>query len=190
MSDKLENSNDDKKSVEVKNLIDLLIKERDYHSSHPREAYYKFLYSLGASLAAVIVSVYFSGKSTKDELLDYINGMPINIILMLFLFGLISITIGFMEHGYLHKQQREKIEDALKDIFEHLDNFEYEAFWNKHSSNNLKLYFKYLLKKKTPLFTLEPDTRRYWNFHDRKLELGVILIFIGYAFMICHAFIN
>ena len=32
------------------------------------------------------------------------------------------------------------------------------------------------IKRKTSIFTIEPDTRGWWWFHDRKVELGLLLL--------------
>src|SRR5213595_1385525 len=114
-------------TTDVKSLTDLLIKDRDYHSAHPRDAYYKFIYSLGGTLAAVIGAIYLSVKFTKPNFHGSIAGiLVINILIMLYLLGLILILLGFKEHACLHKQQRQKIEAALNDIFASRENFNYE----------------------------------------------------------------
>lgn len=190
MSDNNEKLCDAKTEIPVQKLIDLLNKERDYHSSHPVEVYSKFLYTLGASLAAVITAIYFSSKLSKSDILKNIGNAPIGIALLLFLVGLIFLIYGFSEHNYIHKQQREKIEDALRNIFDNQETFKYDIFWKHHHENFLKVFFKVKMKKPTPLFTLEPDTRNYLNFHDRKIGLGAFLIVVAYGIMIYYGIIG
>jgi len=190
MPDKTEIMSDAKTEIPVQKLIDLLNKERDYHSSHPVEVYSKFLYTLGASLAAMITAIYFSSKSSRGDILKNVSNIPIGMVLLFFLAGLAFLLFGFAEHSYIHKQQREKIEDALRNIFDYQETFKYPIFWKNYKQHSLKVFFKVEMQKPTPLFTLEPDTRNYLNFHDRKIDLGAFLITIAYAIMIYYGVIG
>lgn len=173
--------------MDQKNIIDFLNKEREYHSSHPHEVFTKFFYSMGASLAAVLSALYFSGKVVKAELSKFVNDLPVECILMLFLLGHVSIIVGLLEHSFLHQQQRKKIEDVINHIFANYENFNYQDFWKKFGSTKLRSLGNKTLKTATPLITSEPDTRPNLTFHDRKIELGISLILIAYAMLIYYA---
>ena len=175
--------------MEIDKLIDLLNKEREYHTSHPNKVYTSVLTSIGTSLAAVVVGIYFSGKTSKSELHNYLEHINAPLVLILFGLGLLLLFIGIMEHSYLHRQQREKIENSLNEILNHTGNFDNEDFWKRHKSHRLETILGIQLTHSTPLITCEPDTRSFW-FHDRKFDLGGILIMIAYAILIGHAFFS
>ena len=173
--------------MEASMLIDLLNKERDYHSKHPFDVAVKFLYALGGSLAAVVSSLYFTEKADYVKII-LIYSIPWLGWLVLFLFSLAIFFIfwGLNEHTQLHTQQRKRIEVALNDILLNYNTFNFDAFWEKHKEQNLELRKK-RLRHPTPLITLEPDIRSHWRYHDRKIELGIILLVTVYTVLIIAA---
>lgn len=163
-------------------LLELLNKDRDYHTTHPQSAFTTFLYALGASLASVVAAIYFSGNSTATEIQAFFSKVP-GFVFLFFLLGLGFILAGLAEHNLLHKQQRIRIEDAMEYILTNSEKFDYAYFWDRFKKQKLK-FPGGSLKVATPLFTVEPDTRKFWYFHDRKIEIGVLLIIIAYAILI------
>jgi hypothetical protein len=53
--------------MEPKDLIDLLNKERDYHSKHPQEVNIKFIYTIGASITGIIISILFKKPESPNQ---------------------------------------------------------------------------------------------------------------------------
>lgn len=168
-------------------LIELLTKERDFHAAHPHQVNTKFMYGLGTSLASVVAGIYFSGTE-KSELDELFARVSMFIVLFLFVLGLIIVIIGLAEHANLHKQQRRRIEAAIQDILAKGEKFKYDEFWQEYQSHRLKYFNRRVLKIPTPLFAVEPDTRGFWSFHDRKIELGALIMVIAYGILIYQAF--
>jgi hypothetical protein len=168
--------------MEPKELIDLLNKERDYHSKHPQDVNIKFIYTIGASITGIIISILFK----KLELSDFTKTLMLNPLEILFVLGFASVFFGLGEHYSLHFQQRIRIEKAINDIASHFSHFNYDAFIAAHGFVHMHYFGSIYLSKATPLFTNEPDTRSFWKFHDRKIELGVLLILISYGYLIYY----
>jgi hypothetical protein len=98
--------------------------------------------------------------------------------------GFAFVLFGLGEHYSLHFQQRIRIEKAINDIASHFNHFNYDAFIATHGLAHMHYFGSVYLNKPTPLFTNEPDTRSFWKFHDRKIELGILLILISYGYLI------
>jgi hypothetical protein len=168
--------------MEPKDLIDLLNKERNYHSKHPQEVNIKFIYTIGASITGIIISILFK----KSDLPDLTKTVILKPLEILFILGFTSIFLGLGEHYSLHFQQRIRIEKAINDIASQFNHFNYDAFIAAHGLAHMHYFGSIYLSKPTPLFTNEPDTRSFWKFHDRKIELGILLILISYGYLIYY----
>lgn len=163
-------------------LIELLNAERDYHSKHPKEVNIKFIYTIGASITGIIVTILF-GTNKEHQL---INPELLRLPVLFFSIGFLCLFWGLGEHYSFHFQQRVRVEKAINDVILQLPHFNYDTFIKANNLIHLRYMGNIYLKKPTLLFTNEPDTRSFWRFHDRKIESGVLLILFAYGCLIYY----
>ncbi|ELR69296.1 hypothetical protein C900_05180 [Fulvivirga imtechensis AK7] len=87
---------------------------------------------------------------------------------------------GLGEHTAIHTDQRKRIESAIEYlIVVKPEEFDFDTFWQKYGHIELKYSRRKRAKTSTNLIVAEPDTRNWLNYHDRKIELGIVVILIG-----------
>jgi len=172
-------------------LIKILVQERDHHFSHPHDVAVKFLYSIGGTLTTIIIA-FFIKNGEINSLKEFISESMVSfgIFRLLIIIGYLVIFWGLGEHTALHTDQRKRIELAI----EHLvvvkpEEFDFDLFWKKYGQMKQKYNARKKANTLTSLIVAEPDTRNWFNYHDRKIELGVIFILIGVIGLLTTLFI-
>jgi hypothetical protein len=171
-------------------LIKILITDRDHHFSHPHDVSVKFFYSLGGTISTILIA-FFIKNSESSNLKDLISEN-------LKIFGLFGITIvlgyilifwGLSEHTTIHTEQRKRIESAIEYLVATKpEEFDFNIFWEKYGHKKLKYNKRKKSRNSTKLIVAEPDMRNWLSYHDRKVELGIVFIFIGVIGLIISLF--
>ncbi len=158
-------------------LMRILIDDRNYHFEHPHSVNLKFFYSAGGTLSALIIALIYKSDNLESvtKLLNA-DALYFGILCI----GYLMVIIGLIEHMTLHKEQRKQLERAINYCFACDNNtFKYEEFVAKFSKKKHKYFFLLTSKVDSSLFDIEPDNRNEIFFHDRKIELGIVLIILS-----------
>lgn len=156
-----------------KDLLDLLVKDRNYHFEHPNQVNNKLVYSLGGSLSTIMIGLVIKkGEKAFEVVLEQNHWIMIGLIGL----GYTVMIWGLAEHTLLHFNQRKVLQKAIHYI---LSGGTYQGFIDQFAENHLAYMRKKRLKVATKIFDIEPDTRPFWRYHDRKIELGIILVIFG-----------
>ncbi|MGL1888479.1 MAG: hypothetical protein OCD76_18325 [Reichenbachiella sp.] len=161
-------------------LIKILVQDRDHHFSHPHDVTVKFLYSIGGTITTILIAFFIKDKITglKEIIADY--SWDFVFFGLLIIVGYAMISWGLGEHTAMHTDQRRRIESAIEYlIVVKPDAFDFDSFWSKYGQVRLKYNGKKKATIPTSLIVAEPDTRNWLNYHDRKIELGILIILIG-----------
>ena len=96
---------------------------------------------------------------------------------------------GIGEHTAIHTDQRKRIESAIEYLIAvDPDEFDFNVFWQKYGHIRLKYNSRRKAKATTGLVVAEPDSRNWFNYHDRKIELGIVIILTGVIVLLATLF--
>ena len=171
-------------------LIKILIHDRDHHFSHPHDVAVKFFYSFGGTITTVLIALFL--KNQIPILKEAISHYPQWFLTfgVLLVIGYIPIFWGLSEHTALHMSQRKRIESAIEYLIKvKPEEFDFDFFWKEFGQINLEFGKSKKIKNTTNLVVAEPDTRNWLNYHDRKIELGILTILIGVIGLVIGLFI-
>ncbi|MDH5366700.1 MAG: hypothetical protein OEW67_06920 [Cyclobacteriaceae bacterium] len=162
-------------------LIKLLINDRNHHFSHPHEVSLKFWYSIGGTITTLVVALLFKNNNFENIKCFITNNIcclaPLFTVILI---GYAIIFWGLSEHTSLHTHQRIRLEEAIQYLLvTKPEDFNYDKFISKYSLLKLKFNKKHKSNSATFLLVAEPDTRTWIKYHDRKIELGIMLILLG-----------
>jgi hypothetical protein len=161
--------------MEKKDFVNILLEERNYHSTHPNELTNKFFYTLGATLTTLVVGFIFRDKI--DAIKCLVNNTLFNYLIAVIVIGYAIIIWGIYEHSKFHRYQLHRLESAIDYMLNPNNDFDFRTFWDLYGTAKFPTH-----KREDDLVKLiakEPDTRKGIRFHDRKFEFGVLLILIG-----------
>jgi len=179
--------------LSIKDLVELLIKERDRHFSHIHEINRKVIFSMSGSISTIVIFLFVKSSQDDFNLRIFFNKDNLTgtiITATIFLIGYFFILWGLGEHSSIHGNQRKRIERAIASLLSSNEKeFNFNNFWKEHSEVHLNVFSK-TLKKETPLISAEPDIRGIWGFHDRKIELGIFFILVGFLYLLIILFSN
>jgi len=165
--------------ISKKDILNLLIKERDHHFEHAHQINRRVIFSIASSISGFLLAFIF-----REQLGIRLSEMPSAYIVILFCLmaiGYLCILWGLSEHSKIHSEQRKCIEKAIKFMLTSDVDFDTKEFWKIYGANNLKYMCKKTLEDKTFLIAAEPDNRSFWKYHDRKIELGIGFLLVGFA---------
>lgn len=166
--------------MEKTELLKLLLAERDYHSAHPAEVSGKFWYTLGATLTTIVAGVLF--KEKIGNLSAVLETAHFRIAMIFIGIGYILLIVAEHEHTKAHKQQRQRIEDAIAFLMTPGYTYSFETFWKGFGMADLPVNGKE--GNEVMLFAKEPDTRTGFGFHDNKIFVGILFVLAGVIVLI------
>lgn len=172
-------------------LIKILMQDRNHHFSHPHEVAVKFFYSLGGTITTILISFFIKNKEIPN-LKEFVlcNSVTFGFFSVVIIVGYAMIFWGLSEHTTIHTNQRKRIESAINYLVSSKsEEFDFDEFWQKYGHMKLKYSRKKKAKTSTNLIVAEPDTRNWFNYHDRKIELGIVVILIGVIGLLSTLFI-
>ncbi|MDC6365744.1 MULTISPECIES: hypothetical protein [Flavobacteriaceae] len=171
-------------------LVKILIDDRNHHFSHPHNVAVKFFYSFGGTISTVLIALFL--KNQIPLLKDAVSNSPqwFMIFGILTIIGYIPIFWGLVEHTTLHMNQRKRVESAIEYLVKvKPEEFDFNLFWIEFGRANLEYRSSKKSKNSTNLIVAEPDSRNWLNYHDRKIELGILMILIGVIGLVIGLFI-
>ena len=168
-------------------LIELLIHDRDHHFHRANSVGSRFTYFIGGSLVPIFIALFISDDSFNrvKTVFGQIPSEYLILCIALLVIGYFMIYWGLSEHSALHNNQRVRLEKAIDALvsFNPADNTcddLFITFWQEYGTQKLKYNLRKTLNKPTLLLAAEPDSRKWKTFHDRKIEAGIILVFIAF----------
>lgn len=171
-------------NIDATELLKTLRAEMDYHAIHPTETAGKFWYTLAGTITTIVAALAF--KDSIPILRDVIRlNLEWFVASIVFVFsGYCFIVWGIAEHTRIHRLQRERLERAIDYLLDPAnESFDYTAFWQKFGRDGT---FPTGQRGDSPvkLITREPDTRKGWRFHDRRIDAGFAIILAGVLLLI------
>lgn len=163
-------------------LIKLLIDDRNHHFSHPHEVSVKFMYSFGGTITTILIAFFVKGNIIGFiKFLEGENDLCFLVISsVVILIGYMVIYWGISEHSTLHKNQRKRLEKAINELIAaDPKTYNFDDFWKKFGKTKLQYSKSKKSSEATALIVAEPDARKWLHYHDRKIELGAMIILLG-----------
>ena len=161
-------------------LIKILLQDRNHHFTHPHDVAIKHFYALGGTITTLSVALFV--KSEISDVKELISKEPVvfGLLGILIIIGYTLIIWGLAEHSTIHNNQRKRIESAIEYlVMAKPETYEFDKFWQRYGNLELKYNQRKKSKVATKLIVAEPDVRGWFHFHDRKIELGILMILIG-----------
>ena len=159
-------------------LIKILMQDRDHHFSHPHDVGVKLFYSLYGTVTTILIAFFIKNKEISDFISNHSGTFGLFGIMIIV--GYVMIFWGLGEHTAMHTDQRKRIESAIEYLVAvKPDKFDFDIFWQEYGHIKLKYSRRKKSKTSTNLIVAEPDTRNWFNYHDRKIELGIVIILFG-----------
>lgn len=168
------------KNMDKNKLLEILLGERDYHALHPAQAGATFYYSFGATLTTIVAGLIFKEQiAILDRL---VSDTFFSISMAIIFVGYSFIFFSIAEHSKIHKMQLDRIENAIEYLLNPKIIFDYTKFWEIYGKTHFSI--NNAADNYVKLLTKEPDTRKGFRFHDRKLETGIFTISIGIIILV------
>lgn len=166
--------------LETADVLKVLLAERDFHSSHPFDVATKFHYFMGGVVFSLVGS-FFLKPEASNVLTPFWEQKRMRVFTCAFLMicGYTSIMVGLQEHNLFHQKQQIRLERAVESLLID-EQIKLPEFWKSHG-------YKRLARQSDPetfLIEKEPDKRGFFRFHDRKIELGGLLMTLGLIVLI------
>ncbi|NAS30667.1 hypothetical protein GTQ40_06765 [Flavobacteriaceae bacterium R38] len=172
-------------SINITELINLLVEERNLHFNHPSEISRRVIFSLGTVITTLIASIItkeISDNGTFDPS-NYLNHCYFKWFISCIILGYSFILWGLVEHTTIHANQRKRIQEAINYLVKS-NNVNMDVFWDTFGYRHLKYLGNLKMNKPSELFMSEPDTRGFWGFHDRKIEFGILMVLLGFIILL------
>lgn len=170
-------------SISKTKLIELLLNDREHHFRHPRNINTRLLYAFAGILTTAFIGLILNSPGEKI-LNNFVQFSESNIWIFILIFlGLLFIIWGLLESMHLHSNQREQIEEAINYLLT-TEKYSYKDFKARYAEKELSFLFG---KCKTPtrIFDYNPDKRNWFFYHDRKSEIGIIIVVISLIYIVC-----